>query len=88
VITVDRFGNAITNIDRRTFERAAASRVRVMAGGHEIGTVVSTYSEAATGEPCALFGSTDHLELAIAGGSAAGRLGLTPGTAVRIERVS
>ncbi len=88
VLTVDRFGNGITNIDRRTFERAAAGPVRVMAGEHEIGTVVSTYSEAATGEPCALFGSTDHLEVAIAGGSAAGRLGLAPGTAVRIERVS
>ena len=88
VITVDRFGNAITNIDRRTFERAAAGRVRVTAGKHEIGKVVSTYSEAAPDEPCALFGSTDHLEVAIAGAHAAGRLGLARGTPVRIERVS
>jgi S-adenosyl-L-methionine hydrolase (adenosine-forming) len=88
VITVDRFGNAITNIDRRTFERAAAGRVRVTAGKHEIGKVVSTYSEAAPDEPCALFGSTDHLEVAIAGANAAGRLGLARGTPVRIERVS
>jgi S-adenosylmethionine hydrolase len=70
------------------FERAAAGRVRVMAGDYEVGKVVSTYSEAAPGEPCALFGSTDHLEVAIAGGSAAERLGLTRGTAIRIERVS
>jgi S-adenosyl-L-methionine hydrolase (adenosine-forming) len=87
VISVDRFGNAITNIDRRSFERAAAGRVRIVAGAHEIGRVVATYAEAGTGEPCALFGSTDHLEVAIAGGNAAERLGLARGAPIRVERV-
>ena len=31
----------------------------------------ATYAEAAAGEVCALFGSTDHLEIAVNGGSAA-----------------
>jgi S-adenosylmethionine hydrolase len=88
VIRVDRFGNAITNIDRRTFERAATGRVRVIAGTHEIGRVVATYAEAEAGEPCALFGSTDHLEVAIAGGDASGRLGLSRGAPVTVERFS
>ena len=88
VITVDRFGNAITNIDRRTFERVAAGGVRIVAGEHEVHKVVTTYAEAASGEPCALFGSTEHLEVAIAGGNAAARLGLVRGTPVRVERVS
>ena len=87
VITIDRFGNAITNIDRRTFERASSGRVRIIAGTQEIARVVATYAEAAAGEPCALFGSTDHLEVAIAGGNAAVRLGLSRGAPVTVERV-
>jgi S-adenosylmethionine hydrolase len=38
------------------------------------------------GEICALFGSTDHLELATNSGSAAQMLGLDRGAAVRITR--
>jgi len=87
VISIDRFGNAITNIDRRTFEQGAPGRARVVVGAHEIARIVATYAEAPAGEPCALFGSTDRLEVAVPGGSAAERLGLGRGTAVRIARV-
>jgi S-adenosylmethionine hydrolase len=47
---------------------------------------VATYAEAADDEVCALFGSTDHLEIAVRGGSAALRLGLTRGSPVMIRR--
>jgi len=46
---------------------------------------VSTYSDADAGIVCALFGSTDHLEIAVSGGSAADRLGLTRGAAVVVR---
>ena len=36
----------------------------------------ATYADVAPGALCALFGSTDHLEIAVNGGSAAERLGL------------
>jgi S-adenosyl-L-methionine hydrolase (adenosine-forming) len=88
VITIDRFGNAITNIDRRSFERVAAGGVRLTAGSHEIGRVVATYSEASPDEACALFGSTDRLEVAVPGASAAERLGLARGSSVKIVRLS
>ena len=48
--------------------------------------VVSTYAEAADGDVCALFGSTDHLEIAVNGASAAERLDLGRGAPVQIAR--
>src|SRR6185295_9525323 len=65
VVRVDRFGNVVTNIDRRTFESVAKSgTMEVMTGAHAIGRLVATYADIQPGEICALFGSTDHLELA------------------------
>ena len=48
--------------------------------------VVSTYADAAAGEVCALFGSTDHLEIAANGASAAAALALARGAAVHVAR--
>ena len=83
VITIDRFGNAITNIDRATVERVAHGRaVHVAAGTHALGRLANTYAEVPAGAACVLFSSTDHVEVAINGGSAAGTLGLRQGAAV------
>ncbi len=71
MLRVDRFGNLVTNIDRRTFERLAGGALDIRIGGHTIAKVVSTYADADNGEVCALFGSTDHLEVAANGASAA-----------------
>lgn len=87
VLSVDRFGNLITNIDHRTFDRVAAgTSIVVQVDAHEVGRVVNTYAEAAEGEVCALFGSTDHLEIAVNAGNAAERLGLGRGATVTIRR--
>ena len=84
VMIVDRFGNLVTNIDRRTFETFAKhGAIRILAEGTPIDRLVSTYAEIAAGETCALFGSSDHLELAANAVSAADRLGL--GKRARIE---
>jgi S-adenosylmethionine hydrolase len=88
VLRIDRFGNLVTNIDRKLFERFAQSgSIEVTAGAHRIGRVVATYADAPAGEPCALFGSTDHLEIAVNAESAAERLGLTRGATVTIEKI-
>jgi S-adenosylmethionine hydrolase len=86
VLAVDRFGNAISNLDRRTVDRAVGRPASIHAGAHEVRRLVATYAEAAEDEACALFGSTDHLEIAVRGGSAADRLGLIRGTPVVIRR--
>src|SRR5688572_21205864 len=87
VLRVDRFGNVITNVDRKTFEKFARDvRVQIMAGGGTVGRLVATYADIQSGEVCALFGSTDHLELSANSGSAADILGLTRGAVVQIAR--
>jgi S-adenosyl-L-methionine hydrolase (adenosine-forming) len=87
VLKVDRFGNLVTNIDRRTFEKFARDgAVQIRAGDSAVGRLVATYADIQGSEVCALFGSTDHLELATNSGSAADRLGLTRGASVTISR--
>jgi S-adenosyl-L-methionine hydrolase (adenosine-forming) len=87
IVRIDRFGNAITNIDHRTFERLAGGRsVVIAAGGVPVDRIVATYAEIGPGEVCALFGSTDHLELASQSGSAADSRGLAFGTPVVVAR--
>ena len=61
----------------------------ISVGRHPVPRVVSTYADAPPGEVCALFGSTDHLEIAASGASAAAALDLAPrrGRARRPPRV-
>ena len=86
MLRVDRFGNLITNIDRRTFDAAGAggARSRSASAAHQVPRVVSTYADAPAGEVCALFGSTDHLEIAANGASAAALLDLGRGAPVHL----
>jgi S-adenosyl-L-methionine hydrolase (adenosine-forming) len=86
VLRVDRFGNLITNVDQKTFERIARDApVIVTIGSHPVPRVVNTYADVARGDLCALFGSTEHLEVAVSGGSAAERLALGRGAPVEIR---
>lgn len=89
VVRVDRFGNLISNIDRRLFEQLSATGpIAVRAGTHDVGRVVATYAAAPVGELCALFGSTDHLEIAVNAGDAAGQLALARGAPVTVRLAS
>ena len=88
VVRVDRFGNLITNIDRRTFEQFAnGGSIAITLGGRDIPRIVATYAEAPAGELCALFGSTDDLEIAVNAGDAAAMLVLARGAKVRVRLV-
>ncbi len=87
VLHVDRFGNLVTNIDRRTFEEfARQGPIRILVNGTPVDRLVSTYAEIGAGEVSALFGSSDHLELAANAASAAERLGLARMAPVEIRR--
>src|SRR5688500_2004254 len=86
VMRVDRFGNLITNIDRRTLEQFANGKaIGITIGDRAIARIVATYAEAPAGELCALFGSTDHLEIAVNGGDAAGILGVRRGAKAQVR---
>ena len=87
VLRVDRFGNLVTNIDRKAVERLnAGGTIAIDAGGHRIERLVATYSELPADGVGALFGSTDHLELAAPSDSAAARLSLARGAVVTVSR--
>ena len=87
VLRVDRFGNLVTNIDRKAFDTfTQAAGIELFVGEHRVARLVSTYADAPDGEVCALFGSTDHLEIAVNAASAAERLQLTRGAVVKIRK--
>ena len=87
VLRVDRFGNLVTNIDRRMFERVASGgALDIAAAEHAVTSLVATYAEANAGSICALFGSGDHLEIAVTGGSAAALLHLARGAPIIVTR--
>lgn len=88
VVRIDRFGNVVTNVERRMCEKLAATDggLVIAVGDRSVDRVVSTFSEIAVGEVCALFGSTDHLELATQAASAADVLGVGVGATVSVRR--
>jgi len=87
IVRVDRFGNLITNIDRKSFEALSArDGFAIRIGAERFENVVSTYADVAPGALCALFGSTGHLEIAARGASAAAALAVGRGAAVHVCR--
>jgi S-adenosyl-L-methionine hydrolase (adenosine-forming) len=79
VVTVDHFGNLITNIDSRYL--GALSQPAVRLAGREL-PLRKTYSNVRPGEYLALVNSFGVLEIARAEGSAAEGLGLARGAPV------
>jgi hypothetical protein len=75
VITIDRFGNAITNL------HGPVQGVGVWVGALHL-PLRRTYAEVAPGETSALTGSSGLIEIAVREGNAARRLALTRGTTV------
>jgi S-adenosylmethionine hydrolase len=85
VLRVDRFGNLTTNIDGGLLSRIAGPAT-VRIGSHLIPRIVATYADAKPGELCALVGSSDRLEIAVNGDSAAALLGASRGAPVQLRR--
>jgi S-adenosylmethionine hydrolase len=82
VLTIDHFGNLITNIEARSLH--GRRRVRVRVAGREL-DLRSTYSEVRPGDYLALLNSFGMLEIARAEGSAAAGLGLERGAPVSVS---
>ena len=83
VLSVDRFGNLVTNVPASSV--GAASTVAWSHDGEA--RLVRAYGEGDEGEVVMLEGSSGLLELAINGGSAARATGLARGSAVRITNL-
>jgi S-adenosylmethionine hydrolase len=81
VVTLDHFGNLITNVEARLLERFRQPAVRV---AEQTLRVLRTYGEARAGEYLALVNSFGLLEIAQSGANAARSLGVGRGTPVLI----
>ena len=81
IITVDSFGNLISNIDAHLIAHMPEPVVHI--GGHDI-PVLPTYGRAKPGDYLALINSFGVLEVARAEGSAAEGLGADRGAPVTV----
>ena len=81
IIHIDHFGNATTNIPGSSVPPNAQIRV-----GNLAFPLHRTYSDVGPGQPLALIGSRDLLEIAVRDGSAAKTLLLNPGSSISLAR--
>jgi S-adenosylmethionine hydrolase len=82
VVYIDRFGNAVTNLEGGLLERASGASCEVHAKRQWNCPVKSFYQAVPPKRPIALVGSSGFLEIAINGGSAEKVLGVRVGTRV------
>lgn len=91
ILTIDHFGNLITNLSRGEFADACdaslwnAVRVHVGAGRQTIQGLHTTFGNVGVNEPVAYFGSTGRLEVAVRNGDAAETFRCVRGDGVEIE---
>ena len=82
VISIDSFGNLVTNIHESHLS-TAASPIRTIIQAVEV-PIVRTYTDGSPGEALALIGSSGWLEIAVNGGNAAESLRIGRGESVRL----
>jgi S-adenosylmethionine hydrolase len=88
VIFIDSYQNAITNINKETFERVgkgSAFQIFVQSNHYMIDKISKTYSNVPTGELLAVFNSIGLLEIALANGPVAELLDLKISSVIRIK---
>ena len=85
VVYVDRFGNAITNIDAAALGSLGSGGAGVFAGQRRLCKVAAFYQAVPRGKIVAVSGSSGLLEISVNGGNAARRLGLKIGSAVSVR---
>lgn len=89
VIHIDRFGNAITNVDRLILERLSSpGSWTVQVKDQLTCRIVLTYGDDAPGTLMALVGSSGYLEIAVNQGSAAVAYDIRTGDPVSVIRDS
>lgn len=84
VVFIDRFGNAITNIEGASLDMR--SSLEVFAGHKRLCQLRPFYQSVPEGQAVAVPGSSGFLEIAVNGGSAANRFGLKIGDRVSLRR--
>lgn len=90
VMFVDRFGNAITNLDEASiaaaFPKLPESTLSIEVAGRTVRGLARSYGDAPIGTLVAILGSSGRLELAEVGGHASSRFGIGARDPVRVRR--
>ena len=85
VVSIDRFGNLITNIAERDIAAFGSVSVVIRLQDHRIVGLSETYAGHAASEPIAIIGSRKCLEIAMNCDSAADRLNVSKGASVLVS---
>lgn len=85
IIHVDRFGNLVSNITRADIAPFAHAPYIRVGSAPPLRDFKTTYTDAAPGQPVALVGSAELVEISVNGGNAARQLGVERGAPIYIE---
>ena len=85
VVYIDRFGNAITNLESGLLRGLSQAVCEVHARRRQVCPLRAFYRAVEPNSPVALVGSSGFLEIAVNGGSAAKALGLRTSTRVLLR---
>jgi S-adenosylmethionine hydrolase len=85
ILTVDRFGNLISNISRADLAKIEFQSIDVAVGGIRVGPLTRTYGDRPAGTLIALFSSSGFVEIAVVNGSASSHLQLGVGATVEVR---
>ncbi len=83
VVSIDRFGNIVTNIG--TGDLSEAGTVEVKVGKHRIERISQSYAEAKKGTLLAIAGSAGTLEISVNKGNASALTGARVGDSIRVR---
>ncbi|MEZ4772246.1 MAG: SAM-dependent chlorinase/fluorinase [Bacteroidia bacterium] len=86
IIYIDKFGNAVTNIQKDGFLQIKQDRrFEIFIRNVRLRRIVNTYSDVSKADALAIFGESDNLEIAMREASAAELLGLKVHDMITIE---
>jgi S-adenosylmethionine hydrolase len=86
ILSVDRFGNVITNFASEGSGAALERGFRLEIGRHRVTAFHQTFGEAPPGQVFSYRGSSGYLEIAMNQRSAAERLGVGPGSSLTLRQ--
>jgi S-adenosyl-L-methionine hydrolase (adenosine-forming) len=88
IIHIDHFGNLVSNLAAKDLAPFAAAPLIRIGSAPPLKSISTTYADVAPGQPLALLGSADLLEISIRDGHAAHSLQLERGAVICIEHQS
>jgi S-adenosyl-L-methionine hydrolase (adenosine-forming) len=86
VLSVDRFGNVVTNLATKSFGAAIDRGFHLEIGRHRVLAFHQTFSDAPGAQLFSYPGSSGYLEIGVNQRSAAARLGVRPGAAISLRQ--